>query len=149
MSYLNGLIKTIVRRSCRSRALHRSVPGVPLLLICISVLPTANAAITYIQGTSETGGTGTAVNVTYPSVQNAGDLDVVVIAWACSTPSVQSVTDSNGNTYAAAGGPTRDGGLAAQQIYYAKNIARAAADTNIVTVTFNEAITDSDIRIVE
>lgn len=119
------------------------------LLLSLATPMTADAAIVYIQGTSETAATGTAVNVTYPSAQKAGDLNVVLMAWVGSTPSVQSVTDSNGNTYVAAGGPTRDSSVGAQQIYYAKNIAGAAANTNTVTITFSAAITDSDIRIVE
>jgi len=119
------------------------------LLFSTLVPLTSNAAITYVQGTSNLGGTGIAVTATYPNSQSAGDLNVVLIAWVASTPSVLSVTDSNGNTYVAAGSPTRDSGVGAQQIYYAKNITNAAKNINVVTVTFNEPITDSDIRIVE
>jgi len=56
---------------------------------------------------------------------------------------VSAVTDSKGNTYARAVGPTVQSGYASQSIYYAKNIATAAAGTNSVTVTFCEC---RDIR---
>jgi Pectate lyase superfamily protein len=145
----NPIIRPAGRRSRGSRDLCRSMLCALSLLFSMAMPVTADAAIAYIQGTSETAGTGTAVSVTYPSAQHAGDLNVVLIAWLDSTSSVQSVTDSSGNTYVAAGGPTRDSGVAAQQIYYAKNITSAAAKTNTVTVTFGEAVSDSDIRIAE
>ena len=120
------------------------------LVLCIVGAPqAAHAAIAYVQGAYETAATGTAVTVTYSSAQKAGDLNVVVMAWVSSTVTVQSVTDSMGNTYVAGGTATVDSGVGAQQIYYAKNIKSAAANSNTVTITFNTAISDSDIRIVE
>jgi fibronectin type 3 domain-containing protein len=115
----------------------------------LAVPTVSSAAIAYIQGTYETGAATAVVNVTYSAAQNAGDLNVVVLAWVDSTPTVQSVTDSVGNTYVAAGSETMDSGVGAQQIYYAKNIKGSAANSNTVTVTFSTAISDSDIRIVE
>ena len=55
--------------------------------------------------------------------------------WNDTTSTVSSVTDSRGNSYALAVGPTTGTGLR-QSIYYAKNIA---AGSNTVTVTFNQA----------
>jgi len=71
------------------------------------------------------------------------------VGWNDSTAVVSAVTDSSGNTYTRAVGPTVQSGYASQSIYYAKNIASAAAGTNSVTVTFASAATNPDIRIIE
>ena len=91
----------------------------------------------------------TSVPVTYIKAQTAGDLNVVVVGWNNSTSQISSVRDSKGNVYALAVGPTVQTGLATQAIYYASNIAAAAAGANIVTVTFNTAAAYPDIRIAE
>jgi fibronectin type 3 domain-containing protein len=62
---------------------------------------------------------------------------------------VSSVTDGSGNIYTLAVGPTVQNGFASQSIYYAKNIAAAAAGANIVTVAFSSAVSTPDIRILE
>ena len=77
------------------------------------------------------------MNVTFTAAQIAGDLNVVVVGWNDSTATVSAVTDTSGNTYTRAVGPTVLSGVASQSIYYAKNIAAAAAGANIVTVTFS------------
>ncbi len=87
--------------------------------------------------------------VKYAAAQNAGDLNVVVVGWNDSTSAINSVTDSKGNTYPAAVGPTTQSGNATQVIYYASNIAAAAAGANTVTVTFNTTVKYPDVRIVE
>ena len=61
------------------------------------------------------------------------------------TSTISSVTDSPGNTYSLAVGPTSATGLQ-QSIYYAKNIA---GGSNTVTVTFNQAAAYPDVRILE
>jgi len=91
----------------------------------------------------------TTVNVTFTAAQVAGDLNIVVVGWNDSTATVTAVTDSRGNTYARAVGPTVQSGLASQSIYYAKNIVSAATGTNTVTVTFASAAVYPDIRILE
>src|SRR5579864_5998013 len=85
------------------------------------------------------------VTVAYPAAQTAGDLNVVVVGWNDSTSSVTSVSDSNGNYYTLAVGPTIGSGLS-QSIYYAKNILPGS---NAVTVTFNQAAGNPDIRVLE
>ena len=92
----------------------------------------------------------TTVPVSYAAAQAAGDLNIVVVGWNDATHLVNSVTDTKGNIYTAAVGPTVNsaGGLS-QTIYYAKNIAAAAAGGNTVTVTFNGATAYPDIRILE
>jgi hypothetical protein len=93
--------------------------------------------------------TQTPVAVTYTSAQAAGNLNVVIVSWNDSTATVSSVTDSIGNAYAAAAAPVVQTGTASQAIYYAKNIAAAAAGANTVTVNFNVAARHPDIRIAE
>src|SRR5205814_7952204 len=66
-----------------------------------------------------------------------------------STVQLVSVTDSKGNPYQRAVGPTTQAGLATQSIYYATGIAAAAANTNAVTVTFTGPATYADIRAAE
>ncbi|PYM80278.1 MAG: hypothetical protein DME09_19660 [Candidatus Rokuibacteriota bacterium] len=96
----------------------------------------------------------TSATVTYKAAQGAGDLNVVVVGWNDSTATVTSVTDVKGNVYARAVGPTiqpgpAGGGGLSQAIYYAKNIAGAAASGNTVTVRFSAAATYPDVRVLE
>ena len=91
----------------------------------------------------------TSVTLAYSGAQTAGNLNVVAIGWSDSTAQVQSVSDSRGNTYALASGPTVQAGIQSQAIYYAANIASSAANTNAVTVVFNTAATFPDLRIAE
>jgi fibronectin type 3 domain-containing protein len=110
----------------------------------------ATPAISYVQDSSTVLDTiQTTVSVAYTAGQVAGDLNVVVVGWNDSTAEVAAVTDSIGNPYTLAVGPTVQSGLASQAIYYAPNIASAAAGTNVVTVTFASAATAPDIRILE
>ena len=87
--------------------------------------------------------------MTFSKTQVAGDLNVVVVGWNDATSEVESVTDSSGNSYVAAVGPTVQSGTATQVIYYAKNIGAAAAGSNAVTVNFNTAASYPDIRVAE
>ena len=89
------------------------------------------------------------VTLPFVSAQTAGDLNVVVVGWNMATGHVQSVADTRGNTYALAVGPTVLAGTATQSIYYAANIAAAAAGANIVTVTFDQAVAFPDVRMAE
>jgi IPT/TIG domain len=84
--------------------------------------------------------------VDYLLPQTAGNLNVVVIGWGNTTSTVQSVTDTAGNTYTPALSPTV-GGTVSQTIYYSKNINPAVANT--VTVTFGTPAASPDVRIVE
>ena len=106
--------------------------------------------ISYVQGNYATPQTPqTTVNVPYTGGQAAGDLNVVVVGWNDSTATVSAVTDTRGNIYTLAVGPTVVSGFASQSIYYAKNIAAAAAGADTVTVTFSSAAVFPDIRILE
>jgi hypothetical protein len=89
------------------------------------------------------------VPVTFGSGQTSGNLNVVVVGWNDTTAAVNSVTDSIGNVYTLAVGPTAYSGKLTQSIYYAKNIVGAAAGANTVTVRFTVAAQYADIRILE
>jgi hypothetical protein len=107
---------------------------------------TGGAPIAFVQVTAATPQTASAsVAVTYTAAQAAGNLNVVLVGWNDTTSTVTSVTDSRGNTYALAIGPTSGTGLR-QSIYYAKNIA---AGSNTMTVKFNQAAAFVDIRALE
>jgi hypothetical protein len=106
----------------------------------------AASTISYVQGNYATPQTPqTTVNVTFSAAQAADDLNVVVVGWSDSTATVISVTDSSGNSYARAVGPTVQSGIASQSIYYAKNMASAAAGANTVTIAFSVAAAYPDI----
>ena len=86
-------------------------------------LPAA-PTINYVQGNYATPQTPqTTVRVTFNAAQASGDLNVVVVGWNDSKALVSAVSDSSGNTYTRAVGPTVLSGTASQSIYYSKNIA--------------------------
>jgi hypothetical protein len=102
--------------------------------------------IAFVQVKSATPQTASAsVAMTFTTAQILGNLNVVVVGWNDTTSTISTVTDSRGNTYTLAIGPTTGTGLS-QSIYYAKNIA---AGTNTLTVTFNKAAAFVDIRALE
>jgi hypothetical protein len=86
-----------------------------------------------------------AVPAAFPAAQTAGNLNIVVVGWSDTAATVLSVTDSAGNVYTLAIGPTTGTGLS-QSIYFAANIK---GGSNTVTVTFNQAAKTPDIRILE
>lgn len=105
--------------------------------------------INYIQRGGTTANlSSTTIPATMPGLQTAGDLNVVIIGWADATTTASTVTDTEGNTYAAALPPTVSTGLS-QVIYYAKNIAGDTTTPNQVTVTFSQVPLNPDIRILE
>ena len=109
--------------------------------------PPAFQGIRFVQVASATPqSTTSSVAVAYPSAQTATDLNVVIVGWNDTSATVQSVTDTAGNVYSLAVGPTSGTGLR-QSIYYAKNIA--SSSNNTVTVTFNQGATKPDVRILE
>src|SRR6202521_736640 len=112
--------------------------------------PALAAPIAFVQSNSATPQSPqTTVAITYTAAQTLGNLNVVVVGWNDSTATVSSVGDSRGNTYALAGVPVVQSATGSQAIYYAKNIAAAAAGANTVTVTFSVAARYPDIRIAE
>ena len=110
----------------------------------------SGAPIAYVQGNYATPQTSqSSVAVRFTAAQQQGDLNVVVVGWNDSTATVGTVTDTSGNVYQRAVGPTVYSGTATQSIYYAAGIVGAAANANTVTVTFNGSAAAADIRILE
>ena len=108
------------------------------------------AAISFVQSNYATPHpSASSVSVPFSKAQIAGDLDVVVVGWNDSSATLTSVSDSSGNVYSLAVGPTQLSGAITQSIYYAKNIRAAGANANAVSVKFNAAAVSPDIRILE
>jgi len=121
-----------------------------LLLFGAAIGQAQSSTIAYVQSNYADPQTPqTTVTVPYASAQTAGNLNVLVVGWNDSTAHVVTVGDTKGNVYVPAVGPTVQTGVATQTIYYAKNIAAAAANGNTVTVTFDVAANFPDIRIAE
>ncbi len=91
----------------------------------------------------------TTVTVRYEGWQTVGDLNVIVVGWNDSTAQVLSVSDTSGNAYVKAVGPTIQPDIATQSIYYAAGIISAPPGANTVTVQFTTAARYPDIRIAE
>jgi hypothetical protein len=127
------------------------LPAAILVVFACHVLAgSANAAIGFVQGGYATPQSPkSAVSVTFTGAQTAGDLNVVVVGWNDTTAAVSLVTDSNGNVYTLAVGPTQASGSLSQSIYYARGIFAAAANTNTVTVRFTVPAQYADVRILE
>jgi hypothetical protein len=78
----------------------------------------AQSAIAFIQVNAATPQTAQAtVAAAYTAAQTAGNLNVVAVGWNDTTAQVTSVTDTRGNTYVRAVGPTVRSGLGTQSIY--------------------------------
>jgi IPT/TIG domain len=115
------------------------------LSFALSAAPRLSAGVNFVQVNYKTSNSAASLAVPYPSAQTAGNLNIVVVGWNDSTSAVSSVTDSRGNTYLRAIGPTA-GTKLTQSIYYAKNIV---AGSNTVSVTFNTAVLFPDVRVLE
>jgi hypothetical protein len=110
----------------------------------------ASTTISYVQGNYATPQSSqSTVKIIFTAAQTAGNLNVVAVGWNDSAATVSAVSDTSGNTYTLAVGPTVQSGVASQSIYYAKNIRSAAAGANTVTVTFSTAAAYPDIRVLE
>ncbi|HEY3822145.1 MAG TPA: hypothetical protein VGL81_33500 [Polyangiaceae bacterium] len=112
--------------------------------------PTPPSPIAFVQiAASSPPGFVPSVTTALLQAQTAGDLDVVAIGWNDATSTISEVTDTSGNAYALAVGPTRLGSDLSQSLYYATNIHSAAAGANSVTVTFVQPANVVDLRVVE
>jgi hypothetical protein len=124
--------------------------GVPSLSTMIQVpsgtaLPPPPSGINYVQGNSATSTSGSSITIPYNEGQIAGDLNVIAVMSGDTTSSISSVTDSNGNSYTRAVGPTTNTGLQ-QSIYYAKNIH---GGSNTVTVKFTQTASYPNVNVTE
>lgn len=110
----------------------------------------AAGVIAFVQSAwATTAGAASSVSATFPKPQSAGDLNVVAIGWNDATSSVSTVTDTSGNVYHLAIGPTRASPDLTQAIYYAKDVPAAGAGANVVTVAFVNMANVADLRVVE
>ena len=89
------------------------------------------------------------LSVKYVAAQTVGNLNVVVVGWNDTSATVSSVTDTSGNVYSLAVGPTAWPGALTQSIYYSASIKAAAAGANSVKVVFSRAADFVDVRILE
>ena len=90
--------------------------------------PDLTAAIKFVQVAYATPQVDSAsVTVKYGAAQTAGNLNAIAVGWNDTTATVTSLTDTKGNIYVRAVGPTTYPGMLTQSLYYAKNIAAAAA----------------------
>ena len=130
--------------------LRRALPIALAIVISYALAAQAQAAIAFVQQNYATPQSPeSTAGVTFTKAQTAGNLNVVVVGWNDTTATVRSVTDSKGNVYTLAVGPTVLSGQLSQAIYYAKNIQAAAAKANTVTVQFSVGANYADIRILE
>jgi chitodextrinase len=84
--------------------------------------------------------------VTFASTPKAGHLIVVAVGWTDTTSAIKTITDTAGNTYQLAVGPTPLSPDLTQAIYFATGV-KAAATT--ITATFNAAAASIDLRAAE
>ena len=116
----------------------------------LTINPVKSKTITYVQGNYATPQSPqSTVSVTFKSAQDAGDINVIAVGWNDSVASVTGVTDSAGNVYTLATGPTVVSGFGSQSIYYAKNIKSSGAGADVVTVKFSRPARFADIRVAE
>lgn len=100
--------------------------------------------IMYQQGSGATTSSKT-TTIAFPNAQLYRSLNVVFVCWI-NNDTLQSVADATGNTYMAASGPSQRNGMNFA-VYYACGVAGTAS--NSVTVTFQNAPTQTNIRIAE
>lgn len=140
---------TISRRQLLGKSLGPILLALSSCGLGLGVPLQAQASPAYIQdnqGVPPQG--GFTVTVPYTSAQQAGDLNVVIVS--NSVPI--SVSDSVGNMYVVAAGPTsvRSGGPGSssytETMYYAVNIRSAAANANTVTVTLPTGLGQSPVK---
>jgi len=106
-------------------------------------VPAATPA--FVQVGSAVSSSASSLAILYPDAQAGGNLNVVTVMWGDTTSTVASVTDSKGNAYALAAGPTKGTALTSS-IYYAKNIA---VGSNTVTVKFNQKAAYPNVNVLE
>jgi len=115
----------------------------------LNQLTVAPTSFNYVQGNSATPQTSQVVPVAYNSAQTAGNLNVVFVAWNNNSGSVSGITDTSGNMYTKAVGPTINNTppVRSQEVWYCSNIQ--GGSNNTVKVTMSSAEPYIDIRILE
>jgi hypothetical protein len=138
-------------------ARNRRIFGLLRLLACTGALVlfghseirSQTTSILFVQSNWAAAATSASAAVPYPAAQTAGNLNVVVVTWNDTTAQVQAVTDTTGNSYQRAIGPTTRSSSASQSIYYAINRTSVTGGANTVTVTFTAAAATPELRVAE
>lgn len=108
--------------------------------LSLTVSPSVTS-IKYVQG-NFTNLTSANPTVDFISNNTTGNLIVLALGWDSQSAVVNSITDTQGNTYVSAVGPVNgQGGVLGNwrdQIFYAENVAGGA---NTVTIHFSSAVT--------
>ena len=113
------------------------------------VVTTAGPGPTFVQEADATPQSPqSTVSAIYAGAQTAGNTNIVAIGWNDTTATIAAVSDNAGNVYQQAIPAVRGNGMS-QAIYYASNIAAAAAGSTQVTVTFNQPAVYVDLRVTE
>ncbi len=121
-----------------------------LVLVSMGAAQAATAAVAYVQGNSAVPQSPQwNVSATYTAAQTPGNVNVVAIGWYNTTAHIVSVTDTAGNIYSLAVGPTTQSAAGTQVIYYAPIVAGSAANNNRIVVAFDAAVPYPDLRIAE
>ncbi len=114
----------------------------------IDSVPDASATpIAFVQVATATVHGNPHVTTTFLEAPHAGDLIVVAVGTTDTGAMVTSVSDTGGNSYALAVGPTIQTTNLAQYLFYARNIASAGVGAGAykVTVTYNAISTSGDV----
>lgn len=109
-----------------------------MLVLAIGALPDQTTAATpaFIQANAGEVAQGTTNAVAFASNNTAGNLILVYVIWE--NQGSVTLSDTRGNAFFSAVGPTAWGSCCSAQIFYAKNIAGGA---NTVTATFQTPVT--------
>jgi len=150
------VIKTLTRQTNTSHAARLCSWIAIALLLLMPALATAQTFVQAYDCTTETPACTTqsiktptaTAGIHFQGAQTAGNFNAVVVGWSDTTSYVTSVTDTSGNAYVLAAGTVAANGIS-QEVFYAANIAAAAAGANEVVVQFNKAAADPDVRIAE
>ncbi len=119
------------------RRIGLAVAAVSLLMAGLLTQMASAATPGFKQSKAVEVNTGTTANVALTSAATAGDLIVVQVLWS-NTGSV-TITDSRGDSFAAATTRTTWGTTWGAQTFYAKNVV---GGTTTVTATFGTALSD-------
>jgi hypothetical protein len=117
-----------------------------LIALTIGVLPVLTASAqskpAFVQSTVVRASSGNSASVTFNAANTAGNLIVAYVVWDNSNP--VSLSDSNGNVYTSAVGPTKysSSDKTNAQIFYASGVR---AGSNRVTATFSTSLTSYGI----
>jgi hypothetical protein len=106
-----------------------------IALACLALAPAARAAPTFVQGQCIGVSNTTTASLAFPAANQAGDLSIVSVDFGGTSPTVNSVKDTQGNVYLPASSLVTDVGQGAQT-WYSANIRGGA---NTVTVVISSA----------